>query len=143
MFTETINRLKNLVKKKISADNINKFENDIIFLENVSTKFKAIGPPDDLDLEERDKWIDILIRLADNSINSEIELNIPFKESIVGVRKNGNIINLRFIKPRDSSSWNDTVLFNKRKVSLREFFELRVNTFEDIIELEKTVISLL
>lgn len=142
MFVETIGRLKQLIKKKISPDNKRKFKNDIIFLENISTKFKAIEPPNDLNLEERDKWINMLIRLADNSINSEIELKIPFKESIVGIRKNGDTINLNYIKPNDDN-WINTIRFDKKNMSLREFFELRVNTFDDIIELEKTVISLL
>lgn len=108
------------------------------------SKIEYLDPPEDLNLEERDKWIETITILAENSISSNVNLLVPFKDSEVKlINKNGTVI-VSAMKPKGSNNFDEQIFFTGSKsLTFKEFLTQRIHTFEDIIELEKTVVMLL
>lgn len=136
------------LRYRISKNQINKKEivdKDLKkFIGGGSSRIELIGPPEDLDLDERDKWIEEILILVKNKIKSNIDTFVPFKDSEVLLRESNGVIGVRMMRPINSDSFEDQVIFTGNKVfTFKEFLEQKIKSFDDIIELEKTVVLLL
>lgn len=142
---EMIRRLLDLVMRKkkkekypfYETDEDTNYERKVLPL----SKIQTIDPPKNLDVEERDKWIQSIYELIHNKLINDVGSEFTFKDSTVGLSLENGEIRVITMCPVGSQDFFEEIHFNgKRPFMLREFLNTRVETFEDIIELEKSVV---